>query len=90
MINVSPGVHTPGRRPRCWPRRHSAFVWATSRRKFRADPAYPAACACGNNRFAEIRPNVFSTRSHHQVPHLVKVRDPGPPGPAADRSRAPQ
>ena len=63
MINVSPGAHTPGRRPRCWPRRHSAFAWATSRRKFRAEPTYPAACACGNNRFAEIRPNVFSTRS---------------------------
>ena len=33
-----------------------------SRRKFRADPAYPAACAAGSNRFAEIRPDVFPTR----------------------------
>jgi hypothetical protein len=35
---------------------HNAFCAATSRRKFRADPVYPAVWATGSNRFAEIRP----------------------------------
>ena len=43
--------------------RHNAFCAATSRRKFRADPSYPAARAAGSSRFAEILPYVLSTRS---------------------------
>jgi hypothetical protein len=74
MINVSPGAHTPGRRRRGCPRRHSAFSEATSQRKFRADPAYPAAWACGNNRLAEIRPDVFATRSATKSATKSKLR----------------
>ena len=44
-------------------RRQSRFCAATSRRKFRGDPLYPAARAAGSSRFAEIRPDVFFTRS---------------------------
>ena len=40
--------------------RHMAL---DSRRKFRGDPAYPAALAAGSSRFAEIRPDVAATRS---------------------------
>ena len=54
----------------------------TSRRKFRADPAYPAACACGNNRFAEIRPNVFSTRATRTKSLTWSKFRPGLPGQA--------
>jgi hypothetical protein len=36
---------------------------ATSRRKFRADPAYPAARAAGSSRLAEILPCDARTRS---------------------------
>jgi hypothetical protein len=42
--------------------RHNAFCVATRRRKFLADPSYPAACAAGSSRFAEIRPDVSFTR----------------------------
>jgi len=62
ISNVSPGAHTPGRRPRCWSRRHALRAVATSRRKLRADPAYPAARASGNNRFADSRPFVAAIR----------------------------
>jgi hypothetical protein len=62
MISVSPGAHTPGRRPRGWPWRQARLASATSRRKFRADPPYPAARAAGNSRLAEIRPEVAWTR----------------------------
>ena len=63
IASTSPGAHTAGRRPRWLSRRHVFFASATSRRKLRADPRYPAAFATGSSRFAEIRPAVFSTRS---------------------------
>ena len=63
IASTSPGVHTAGRRPRWLSRRHVLFASATSRRKFRAGPAYPAALAAGSSRFAEIRPFVTATRS---------------------------
>ena len=63
IASTSPGVHTAGRRPRWLSRRHALFASATSRRRFRADPAYPAAFAAGSSRFAEIRPFVAPTRS---------------------------
>ena len=63
MTRCPPGDHTAGRRPRWFSLRHHLFCVATSRRKLRADPAYPAARAAGNNRFALIRPFVFAIRS---------------------------
>lgn len=53
--------HTPGRRPRWFFARHVALASATRRRKFRADPTYPAAAATTRSRFAVIRPFVRST-----------------------------
>jgi hypothetical protein len=43
--------------------RHARLATATSRRKFRDDPAYPAARAAAGRRFAEIRADVLATRS---------------------------
>ena len=36
--NMSPGAHTPGRRPRWWSMRQAALDSATARRRLRADP----------------------------------------------------
>jgi hypothetical protein len=44
------------------PGRQAAFTSASRRRKFRADPAYPAALAAGSSRLAEIRPHDLATR----------------------------
>ena len=54
---------TAGRRPRRLSRRQSDLALATKRRKFRAEPAYPAARASGSSRLAEIRPAVLATRA---------------------------
>jgi|SRR5689334_5339790 hypothetical protein len=51
------------RLPRRCSRRQACLAAATRRRKFRSDPAYPAARTAGSSRLAEIRPCVFSTRS---------------------------
>ena len=58
MASTSPGDQTAGRRPpaRPCPARHCRFTSATSRRKLRSDPSYPAARTAGSNRFALIRP----------------------------------
>jgi hypothetical protein len=45
------------------PRRHAAGTVEINRRKFRAEPVYPAARAAGSSRFAEIRPDVARIRS---------------------------
>jgi len=60
MMSVSPGDHTPGRRPRRCSRRPAALAAATSRRKLRAEPTLPRPRASGRSRFAEIRPSVSS------------------------------
>jgi hypothetical protein len=62
MTRCSPGDHT-GQRPRWCSTRQSLFACATSRRKFRADPSYPAARAAGSSLLAVIRPADFFTRA---------------------------
>ena len=82
----------PHRRPAAavMTRRHAAFASATSRRKFRADPAYPAARAAGSSRFAEIRPCASFDPLRDQLGDRVVVVAPVLPlASAARRPRAP-
>ena len=39
MTNMSPGAHTPGRRPRWWSARQARLALTTRRRKLRAEPS---------------------------------------------------
>ena len=62
ITRCPPGAGTQGRYTRR-SRRWRALASATSRRRLRAEPAYPAARATGSRRLAEIRPSVTLTRS---------------------------